>query len=124
LELEIDDSSLCSAEVKNEWNYTSAPRYMLHGLGRDFTPSFNNIVVTVRNFYVIVVCDSYVEIQLQRLYSVGGGGGPGGRHMCLFYSIERIFFWKGVVIRSTALYGSNAILAVKLVIWPAGVTNR
>jgi len=44
--------------------------------------------------------------------------------MCLFYSIERIFFWKGVVIRSTALYGSNAILAVKLVIWPAGVTNR
>jgi hypothetical protein len=38
--LEVDDSSLSSAEVKNKWGYNSTPRYMLHGLGRDFTYFF------------------------------------------------------------------------------------
>jgi hypothetical protein len=49
-----------------------------------------------------------------------GGGGDG---TCVCFTAYNAFVWYGVVIRSTALYGSNAIVDVKRVIWTAGVTN-
>ena len=39
-ELEVDLSPPSSAEVKNEWNYVSAPPIFLHGLGRDSVAVF------------------------------------------------------------------------------------
>ena len=42
---------------------------------------------------------------------------------CVCSTAYNAFVWKGVVIIITALYGSNVIVVVKLVIWTAGVTN-
>lgn len=89
-ELEVDNSSLSSAEVKNEWGYTLVP-VICFMVWAGTLLLFNNIMVTVRLFDGIVGCDSYVEIQLQILYSIGTKGGEGsGKHVCLFCSTKLI----------------------------------
>ena len=51
-------------------------------------------------------------------------GRGGAEDTCVCSTAYNAFVWKGVVITSTALYGSNAIVVVKLVIWTAGVIYK
>jgi hypothetical protein len=61
-------------------------------------------------------CEDYIASELAEGWGVGGEEGT-----CVCSTAYNAFLWKGVVIRSTALYGSNAIVVIKLVIWTAGV---
>ena len=52
---ETDHSSLSSAAVKNEWNYTSIPSLRLHVVYRDFTFTLGGPLWVRRNIRTAVL---------------------------------------------------------------------
>ena len=47
---DVDHSSLSSAEVKNEWSYTSAPSICIHRIDR------NTLITLLRVRFLFVMC--------------------------------------------------------------------